>query len=78
MSEILQVVSLRFFPFPETIAYLKNYAIGEAPNISIGVALEEAEKILKEIQQRSFDASHEITRIELTWEKKEKVLLYIY
>lgn len=44
---------LSFFS-SETVAYLKNYAIGETPTISVASALEEAKKILKEIQMRNF------------------------
>lgn len=43
-----------FVSSSETIAYLKNYAIGETPNISIGVALKEAEVILEQIKMRNF------------------------
>lgn len=45
---------IAFISSSETVAYLKNYAIGETPSISVGVALEEAEKILEEIQKRNF------------------------
>ncbi|ROT86038.1 Laminin subunit alpha-1 [Penaeus vannamei] len=50
----------------ETIAYLKNYAIGETPSISVGGALMEAEKILKEIQMRNFTQFDEDAEVELS------------
>ena len=37
---------------------MKNYAIGETPSISIAAALDEAEKILKEIMMRNFKKYH--------------------
>lgn len=51
----------------ETIAYLKNYAIGETPSISVGGALMEAEKILKEIQMRNFTQFDEDAEVELRY-----------
>ncbi|KAK3855199.1 hypothetical protein Pcinc_038380, partial [Petrolisthes cinctipes] len=71
-QSILDLLRNLYTQISETIAHLKNYAIGETPNISIGVALVQAEKILKEIQRRNFDVSREITRIELV---KSKALL---
>ena len=56
-----------FISSTETVAYLKNYAIGETPNISIGVALEEAQKILKEIQMRDFSQVDAEADTELMW-----------
>ncbi|XP_063590781.1 laminin subunit alpha lam-3-like isoform X2 [Penaeus indicus] len=50
----------------ETIAYLKNYAIGETPSISVGGALMEAEKILKQIQMRNFTQFDEDAEVELS------------
>lgn len=51
----------------ETIAYLKNYAIGETPSISVGGALMEAEKILKEIQMRNFTQFEDDAEVELRY-----------
>lgn len=53
------------FMSSETVAYLKNYAIGETPSISVGSALEEAKKILKEIQMRNFTHFEEKAETEL-------------
>ncbi|KAK8738884.1 hypothetical protein OTU49_003716 [Cherax quadricarinatus] len=56
----------------DTIAYLKNYAIGETPSISVGGAMLEAEKILKEIQMRNFTKFDIEAEIEIS---KAKLLL---
>ncbi|XP_063877309.1 laminin subunit alpha-1-like isoform X1 [Scylla paramamosain] len=75
---VLDLLNSLYIQIDETIAYLKNYAIGETPNISIGVALEEAEMILKQIQMRNFTlvkigADAELRKAELLLERIKKM-----
>lgn len=57
-QSVLDLFNRLYVQIDETVAYLKNYAIGETSNISIGVALEEAEKILEQIKKRNFTRVH--------------------
>ena len=45
---------MNFFWVTDAITHLKNYALGETPEISVAAALDEAEKILREIKRRNF------------------------
>ncbi|MPC29133.1 Laminin subunit alpha-2 [Portunus trituberculatus] len=77
-KDVLDLLNSLYIQIDETIAYLKNYAIGETPNISIGVALEEAEMILKQIQMRNFTlvkigADTELRKAELLLERIKKM-----
>ncbi|XP_042207400.1 laminin subunit alpha-2-like [Homarus americanus] len=65
-QSILDILNGLYTQIDETIAYLKNYAIGETPSISIGGAMMEAEKILKEIQKRNFTKNDAEAKIELS------------
>ncbi|XP_071547005.1 laminin subunit alpha-1-like isoform X2 [Panulirus ornatus] len=71
-QSVLDLLESLYSQIDETIAYLKNYAIGETPNISVGGALMEAEKILKEIQMRDFTKFGDDAETELS---KAKALL---
>ncbi|KAG0726288.1 Laminin subunit alpha-2 [Chionoecetes opilio] len=75
---VLNLLNSLYVQIDETVAYLKNYAIGETPSISVGVALEEAEKILKQIQMRNFsgvgeEADTELLKAELLLERIKKM-----
>ncbi|KAK8738877.1 hypothetical protein OTU49_003716 [Cherax quadricarinatus] len=69
---ILDLIKSLYTQIDDTIAYLKNYAIGETPSISVGGAMLEAEKILKEIQMRNFTKFDIEAEIEIS---KAKLLL---
>ncbi|KAK7085775.1 Laminin subunit alpha-2 [Halocaridina rubra] len=69
---ILDLLLRLYTQLDETIAYLKNYAIGETPSISVGGALMEAEAILKKIQMLDFTDFNDDAEIEL---RKSRLLL---
>ncbi|XP_050712288.1 laminin subunit alpha-1-like isoform X2 [Eriocheir sinensis] len=77
-QSILDLLNTLYIEIEKTIVYLKNYAIGETPSISVGSALEEAKKILKEIQMRNFTrfeekADTELVKAELLLERIKKM-----
>ncbi|XP_064107459.1 laminin subunit alpha lam-3-like isoform X1 [Macrobrachium nipponense] len=77
-QSVLDLLESAYSQLEETIAYLKNYAIGETPSISVGGALMVAEAILKEIKNRDFtdygnDAEVQLRKAKLLLERIRKM-----
>lgn len=49
----------------ESVHYLENYGIGETPSVSIIAALDEAERILRQMKRRNFDELGQRAKTEL-------------